>query len=108
MYKRWFCSILIMGFSLSLAAQSSSAPKKADKDPGAMSALDKMGAYLRTLNTFKVKSVETTDDVLDNGQAVQSDRVVEILAARPNRLYAEIKSDYMHPCLLGGETGLLQ
>jgi len=100
MYKRWFCSILIVGFSLSLAAQSSPAPKKADIDPSAMAALDKMGAYLRTLNTFKVKSVETTDDVLENGQAVQSDRVVEILAARPNRLYAEIKADDMHPFFL--------
>ncbi len=97
MYKHWFCSILILGFSLSLAGQSSPAP---NKDPGAMAALDKMGAYLRTLNTFKVKSVETTDDVLENGQTVQSDSVVEILAARPNRLYAEIKSDYMHPFFL--------
>jgi hypothetical protein len=89
-----------MGFSLSLAAQSSPAPKKADRDPGAIAALDKMGAYLRTLNAFKVRSVQTTDDVLDNGQTVQSDSVVEILASRPNRLYAEIKADDMHPFFL--------
>lgn len=100
MYKRWFYSFLIVGFSLSLAAQSSPAQKKADIDPSAMAALDKMGAYLRTLTTFQVKSAETTDDVLDNGQAVQSDRVVDILAVRPNRLFVEIKSDDIHPFFL--------
>lgn len=100
MYKRWFYSILIVGFSLSLAAQSSPAQKKADIDPSAMAALDKMGAYLRTLNTFQVKSVQTTDDVLDNGQVVQFDQVVDVLAVRPNRLFVEIKSDDIHPFFL--------
>jgi hypothetical protein len=58
-----------------------------------MAALDKMGTYLRTLTTFQVKAVQTTDDVMDNGQAVQSGQVVDLLAARPNRLRAQMKSD---------------
>lgn len=100
MFKSLFFSVVILSFSLPLTAQSSSAQKKADIDPGAMAALDKMGTYLRTLKAFQVKAVETTDDVLDNGQTVQSDRVVDVLAVRPNRLFAEIKSDDIHPFFL--------
>ena len=96
MYKRLFCLVVIMSFSLSLSAQSSSAQKPADIDPGAMATLSRIGAYLRTLNTFQVKSVQTTDDVLDNGQTIQSDTVVDVLAARPNRLRVEITSDDKH------------
>jgi len=96
MCKRLFCSIAILSFSLSLMAQSSAAPKNADIDPAAMAALNKMGTYLRTLETFQVKSVQTTDDVLDNGQTIQTNGVIDLLAARPNRLRAEITSDDMH------------
>jgi hypothetical protein len=96
MYKRLFCFVVMLSFSMSLAAQSGSAQKKADIDPNSMVALDKMGTYLRTLKAFQVKAVETTDEVLDNGQTVQSDRVIDLLAVRPNRLFAEIKSDDMH------------
>src|ERR1019366_3853002 len=70
MYKRWLCFLVILSLSCSLMGQSSPAPKKADIEPGAMAALDKMGAYLRTLKAFQVKAVETLDDVLDNGQTV--------------------------------------
>jgi hypothetical protein len=59
-----------------------------------------MGSYLRTLTTFRVKSVETIDSVLDSGQTVQTQSVVDILAVRPNRIYAEITADDMHPFLL--------
>jgi hypothetical protein len=99
MYKRLFCSIAILSFSLSLMAQSSAAPKNADIDPAAVAALDKMGTYLRTLGTFQVKSVQTTDDVLDNGQTIQTNGVIDLLAARPNRLRAEIVSDDRHQFL---------
>ena len=99
MYKRLFCSIAILSFSLSLMAQSGAAPKNADIDPAAVAALNKMGTYLRTLGTFQVKSVQTTDDVLDNGQTIQSNGVIDLLAARPNRLRAEIISDDRHQLL---------
>jgi len=99
MYKRWLCSIAILSFSLSLMGQSNPAPKKANIEPGAMAALDQMGAYLRTLKAFQVKAVETLDDVLENGQTVQSNRAVDMVAVRPNRLRAEIKTDYQNPIL---------
>jgi len=100
MYKRLCLFVVVLSFSLSLLAQSGSAPKKADIDSGAMAALEKMGAYLRTLNTFQVKAVQTTDDVLDNGQTIQFERVVDVLAVRPNRLRVEIKGDDIHRLLL--------
>jgi hypothetical protein len=99
MRRRLFCSVVILSVSLSLMAQSSSAPNKADIDPNAMAALDTMGTYLRTLTTFQVEALQTTDDVLDNGQAVQSGGVVNILVARPNRVRAEIAGDDMHRLL---------
>ena len=94
MYKWLIVFLLMLGLSLPLAAQQPSNIKK-DIDPNAMAALDKMGAYLRTLNTFQVRALETSDDVLDNGQAVQSGRVINLLAARPNRLFVEIDGDDM-------------
>lgn len=99
MYKCLFCCVVILSFSLSLAAQNSPAPKKSDIEPSAIAALDKMGAYLRTLKAFQVKSVETLDDVLDNGQTVQSNRVVDMVAVRPNRCRVDIKSDDQNPIL---------
>jgi hypothetical protein len=99
MSKRLLCSVVILSFSLSLMAQSSPPQKKADIDPNAMAALDKMGAYLRTLKAFQVKAVETLDDVLDNGQTVQSNRVVDMVAVRPNRFRVDIKSDDQNPIL---------
>jgi len=80
-------------------AQSSSTPKKSDIEPGAMAALDKMGAYLRTLKTFQVKALQTVDDVLDNGQTVQSNLAVDMVAVRPNRFRVNIKSDEQNPIL---------
>jgi len=99
MHKRWFCFILTMGSSLSLAAQSTPAPMNADRDPDAIAALNKMGSYLRTLGAFQVQSTQTKDDVLENGQAIQSAGVVDVLAVRPNRLRAEITSDDKHQLL---------
>ncbi len=93
MYKRLFCLVAILSFALSLVGQVNSAQKKADIDPAAMAALDKMGTFLRTLTVFQVKAAQTKDDVWDNGQAIQSSQVIDLLAARPNRFRAQIKSD---------------
>jgi len=62
-------------------------------DPNVVKALDKMGAYLRTLTAFEVESTNSTDEVLDTGQKVQFDGTARLQARRPNRLHAEIKTD---------------
>jgi hypothetical protein len=65
-------------------------------DPDAMEALNKMGAYLRTIKSFQVRADVTTDDVLDDGQAIQFSTKVDLLASRPNRTRIEVTSDGEH------------
>jgi hypothetical protein len=69
-------------------------------DPDAMDALNKMGAYLRTLKSFQVKADISTDDVLDDGEIIQSSTKVDLLTARPNRMRAEITGEDEHRFLL--------
>ncbi len=65
-------------------------------DPGAMDALNKMGAYLRTLKSFQVRADITTDNVLDNGQTIQFSSKVDLVAERPNHMRTEITDDDGH------------
>ena len=65
-------------------------------DPDAMAALDKMGAYLRTLKSFQVTADTTTDKVLDDGQTIQFSSKVDLVAARPNRMRVEVNDDLGH------------
>lgn len=62
-------------------------------DPDAMDALNKMGAYLRTLKAFQVDSEVTNDDVLEDGQILTDNKTNTLLAVKPNLLRAELKSD---------------
>ena len=59
-------------------------------------ALDKMGAYLRTLTAFEVESTNSTDEVLDTGQKVQFDGTARLQVRRPDKLHAEVKTDRKH------------
>jgi hypothetical protein len=65
-------------------------------EPGAMDALNKMGSYLRTLNSFQVKADITDDDVIEDGQTIQSSTKVDLIAARPNRMRLEVTGDDEH------------
>ena len=58
-----------------------------------MEALNKMGAYLRTLKDFQVRADVTSEDVLTDGQKVQFAQSTNLLAQRPNRLLAEVDGD---------------
>jgi len=62
-------------------------------DPAALTELERMGAYLRTLKAFQLKADVVTEDVRTDGQKVQIIRAVDVVAKRPNRLFAEIKND---------------
>jgi hypothetical protein len=52
-----------------------------------------MGDYLRTLKAFQIRTETNRDEVLDDGQNVEFDGVVDMIAARPNRLRVEVTSD---------------
>jgi hypothetical protein len=67
-----------------------------DIDPNAVAALNSMGSYLRSIKAFQVLAVTTKDDVLDNGQQVQFDTHVDLLARMPDRLRLEVTSSRQH------------
>jgi hypothetical protein len=79
-------------------AQTAQAPDSASSqiDPDAMDALNKMGAYLRTLKAFQVRADVATDDVLDDGQTIQFSSKVNMVVARPDRLRVEVTDDAGH------------
>lgn len=63
-------------------------------EPSALDALDRMGAYLRSIKAFQVIARTTTEDVLDSGQKVQYASTTDLVATRaPDRLRADVKSD---------------
>lgn len=70
------------------AAQSAPAVQ-----PEAIAALNKMGAYLRTLTSFEVNLDTTSDSVLDNDQKVQLMGKATFKVRRPNAFLITIASD---------------
>jgi hypothetical protein len=72
-------------------------PRSSDEgqliNPSAMQALDRMGAYLRTLNAFEIQAFTTTDEVVDSGLKIQLDGTVRMQVKRPDRLRMLISSD---------------
>jgi hypothetical protein len=64
----------------------------AERDPEAIAALERMGAFLRTLTTFEVVGEGSTEEELTNGQTIQYPGTVEMLVTRPNRLRGHLYS----------------
>jgi hypothetical protein len=83
---------LLLGSAAAGQAQQANATPPA-VEPAALDALDKMGAYLRTLNSFEVRSDATTDEVLESGQKLQLASTINLRVRRPDRLWAEVASD---------------
>jgi len=79
------------------AQNGAAAPPDPDTPPvmdsSAMSALQKMGSYLRTLQTFRVHADIITEQVLDDGLKVQRTRKADLVAARPDRLRISIEDE---------------
>ena len=62
-------------------------------DQDAIAELERMGTYLRTLKAFQLKADVVTEDVRTDGQKVQIIRAVDLVAQRPNRLFADVRND---------------
>jgi hypothetical protein len=77
-------------------AQPAAVKAAAEMDPSSLAALNKMGAYLRTLKSFQVTADVATDKVLEDGQTIQFSSKVNLVASRPNRLRVEITDDDGH------------
>lgn len=63
-------------------------------DPEAMKALKQMGTYLRTLKAFRVKAETTEEIVLQDGQKLQDEGSVDLLARIPDGLRIYDVTDY--------------
>jgi hypothetical protein len=62
-------------------------------DPDAIAALEAMGAYLRTLQSFEVSARTTTENVMDDGFKLQFDSTADLKVRRPDRLRVDISND---------------
>jgi len=90
-----FNSRITVASAAVLIASAAVASAQADTtiDPDAIAALNKMGAYLRTLNAFQVKATVTTEDVLDDGEKLQRMNTTTLLAQRPNKLFVQVVNE---------------
>jgi hypothetical protein len=84
---------LVSVFSVQLTAQQNDPSKSDAIEPEAMEALNKMGAYLRTLKDFQVQAEITEEDVLSDGEKLQFAHTTNVLAHLPNKLRAEVSGD---------------
>jgi hypothetical protein len=87
-------------FSSTRSQTASAASTDNDIDPNAIAALNKMAEYLRTLKAFEVRSVTRREDVLDDGQKIEYDGAVDLLARTPDRLRVEVNNDLQHRLFL--------
>ena len=62
-------------------------------DPDATAALERMGAYLRTIKALQVEVVTEEEVVLDNGLKVMFGGVTTMVARKPDRLRVNVSSD---------------
>ena len=87
-------SVLPQAGSLAQTQNAPPADRSAPaRDPEAMSALEKMGKYLRSLNTFQVTAKGTQEQVMKDGEKVQYGGTINLLALRPGKLRLEVNTD---------------
>ncbi len=84
--------IAVAALSPQMPAQQAAA-ENSNVEPAATDALNRMGAYLRSLKAFEVNGEGTTEVVLIDGLKVQHNRKTNLLARFPDRLRAQIDSD---------------
>jgi hypothetical protein len=93
------------GKDASAPEPSANEPQKPERDPKAIAALDRMGAYIRTLTRFSVHGETTTDEVLLDGQKIQFAKTIDLKVHRPNKFRADVNSDRQERQLFyDGET----
>lgn len=83
---------LMTGALGTLGLRAQTAPDPA-VEPAAIEALNRMGAFLRTLKSFQVTATVTDEDVLTDGQKLQNSSVTNIVARMPDRLFGTTLGD---------------
>ncbi|RZL86760.1 MAG: DUF2092 domain-containing protein [Variovorax sp.] len=79
--------------SFAPARGAAQAPAASAVDPGVIQALERMGAYLRTLKNFEVTLNSTTDAALDNDQLAQVSKTARLKVRRPDGARADFADD---------------
>lgn len=95
----------VLAAALPVAATAQTTANTADKakadmnaasvalQPEAKAAIEKMGAYLRTLTSFEVVAEGYSEEVLDNGEKITFPGKLTYQVVSPNKLFAEISND---------------
>jgi hypothetical protein len=103
-----------LGGALALAiagaglAPDAAAAQDVVMDTAAINALDRMGRYLNGLREMEVAATITREDVLDDGQKVQTSATADLVAVRPNRLRLAVNGDrHQRLFLYDGKTFVL-
>lgn len=78
--------LLLLASSFSVRAGDKETQSPAEQDPRALKALQDVGAFLRTLKHLHLIAISDTDEVLENGQAVQFSYHTEMIAIPPDKL----------------------
>jgi hypothetical protein len=83
--------ILGIGFSCPVLSQKTTSPR--DIEPDAMTALNKMGAYLRTLKTYQVEAAITDEEVMEDGQKWQFAHKTNVLTHMPDKFRVDVDGE---------------
>jgi hypothetical protein len=99
MNRRIILILSIWCFSsvIAVAQKPQARQKPADKssaiDPRAMTALNRMNDYLKTLKTFRINTEVSKDELVDTNMKIQKSASNEISVQLPNRLHAHMAGD---------------
>lgn len=92
--------VAALGFAICLSALTgASAQSNGDGadvavvEPEALDALNRMGAYLRSLTSFAVVADSTRDDIAETGETIEYASRVTMKARLPDRLRVDVSSD---------------
>lgn len=88
-----FRQLLVAVMASCVVATSVAQTEEPAIDPTTMQALNQMGVYLRSLKAFRVLVTTTNDTVLDDGQKLQDEGTVDVLAKIPNGLRIHTNND---------------
>ena len=91
--KSMLSALAIALVLMALPTKAQQPASTSDVDPDAIARLDSMAAYLRSLKSFQVEAMTTTEEVLEDGQKVQFTSVVNALARMPDRFRIAVKSN---------------
>ena len=87
-------ALVVLGAGAALAQRQQAKPPAVD--PAAITALTRMGDFLRKQTSLQIKAATSTDEALDSGQTVQLNAQVDLSVRRPDRLrvnrYSERKN----------------